>query len=329
MADSPSYDDVREAATRLAGVARRTPVMTSRTLDARLGCSVFLKCESFQRMGAFKFRGACNAVAQLTPAERARGVVTHSSGNHAQALALAARLAGVHAVVVMPRGSSAPKLAATRDTYGAEVVLCDNTVAAREQTTAALLAERRLTMVHPYDDDRIIAGAGTAALELLEETGGLDAVVAPVGGGGLMSGTCLAAHGFAAATRVFGVEPQRADDARRSLEAGRILANERIDTIADGLRTGLSARTFAVLRSHLEAIVAVTESEIVEAMRFLWERAKLVVEPSGAVALAALLSARLELRGLRVGVILSGGNVDLAAFFAGLEAAAAAAPARA
>ncbi len=329
MPDSPSYDDVRAAAARLAGVARRTPVMTSRTLDARLGCSVFLKCESFQRMGAFKFRGACNAVAQLTPAERARGVVTHSSGNHAQALALAARLAGVRAVVVMPRGSSPPKLAATRDSYGAEVVLCDNTVAAREQTTAALLAERGLTMVHPYDDDRIIAGAGTAALELLEETGSLDAVVAPVGGGGLMSGTCLAAHGFAAAIRAFGVEPERADDARRSLEAGRILTNERADTIADGLRTALSARTFAVLRAHLEGIVAVSESEIVEAMRFLWERAKLVVEPSGAAALAALLSAKLGLRGLRVGVILSGGNVDLAAFFAGLEAAAAAAPGRA
>ncbi len=319
MLEFPGFADVRAAAARLAGVARRTPVMTSRTLDARLGCSVFLKCESFQRMGAFKFRGAYNAVAQLSPAERGRGVVAHSSGNHAQALALAARLAGVRAVVVMPRGSSPPKLAATRDTYGAEVVLCDDTLAAREQATSRLIAERGLALVHPYDDDRIIAGAGTAALELLEETGGLDAVLAPIGGGGLMSGTCVAAHGFAPAVRVFGVEPERADDARRSLEAGRIVANARADTIADGLRTNLSERTFALLRGHLEGIVTVSESEIVEAMRFLWERAKLVVEPSGAVPLAALLAGKLELAGARVGVILSGGNVDLAAFFAGLS----------
>ncbi len=318
MPDSPSFADVGAAAARLAGVAHRTPVMTSRTLDARLGCAVFLKCEGFQRMGAFKFRGAYNAVAQLAPAARGRGVVTHSSGNHAQALALAARIAGVHAVVVMPLGSSPPKLAATRDTYGAEVVLCDNTVAAREKTTSRLIAERGLTLVHPYDDDRIIAGAGTAALELLEETGGLDAVVAPIGGGGLMSGTCVAAHGFAPAIEVFGVEPERADDARRSLEAGRVVANERADTIADGLRTNLSERTFAVLRRHLERIVTVSEAEIVEAMRFLWERAKLVVEPSGAVPLAALLAGKLELADRRVGVILSGGNVDLASFFSQL-----------
>jgi threonine dehydratase len=320
MADSPGYADVRAAAARLAGVAHLTPVMTSRTLDARLGCAVSLKCESFQRMGAFKFRGAYNTVAQLSPAERGRGVVTHSSGNHAQALALAARLAGVPAVIVMPRGSSPPKLAATRETYGAEVVLCENTVASREQTAGRLAAERGLALVHPYDDDRIIAGAGTAALELLEQTGGLDAVVAPVGGGGLMSGTCIAAHGFSAAVRVFGVEPERADDARRSLEAGRIVTNERADTIADGLRTNLSERTFAILRRHLEAILTVSEAEILEAMRFLWERAKVVVEPSGAVPLAALLSGKLALTG-RVGVILSGGNVDLAAFFAQLGSA--------
>ena len=318
MPDSPTFEDIRAAAARLAGIAHHTPVMTSRTLEARLGCAVYLKCENFQRMGAFKFRGAYNAVIQLSPAERGRGVVTHSSGNHAQAVALAAGLAGSRAVVVMPRGSSPPKLAATRDTYGAEVVLCDNSVASREETTRILMAERGLTMVHPYDDERIIAGAGTAALELLEETGDLDAVIAPIGGGGLMSGTCLAAHGLASATAVYGVEPERADDARRSLEAGRIVAGGPPDTIADGLRTTLSERTFAVLRTHLEGIATVREDEIVEAMRFLWERMKLVVEPSGAVSLAALLAGRLDVRGKRVGVIVSGGNVDLASFFAQL-----------
>ncbi len=316
MIDGPTYGDVREAAARLAGVAACTPVMTSRTLDGRTGCRVFLKCESFQRMGAFKFRGAFNAIAQLTAAERDRGVVTHSSGNHAQAVALAARLAGIKAVVVMPRGSSPPKLAATRDTYGAEVVLCENNVASREATTRRLIEERGLTMVHPYDDDRVIAGAGTAALELLEQTGGLDAVVAPIGGGGLMSGTCIAARGAAATARLYGAEPERADDARRSLEAGRVVANRQPpDTIADGLRTNLCERTFAVLSRHLEAVVTVSEAEIIEAMRFLWERLKLVVEPSGAVPVAALLSRRLDLAGRRVGAILSGGNVDLAAFF--------------
>lgn len=322
MIDLPTYDDVRAAAARMAGVAHRTPVVTSRTLDGRAGCAVFLKCESFQRMGAFKFRGAYNALAQLTAAERDRGVVAHSSGNHAQALALAARLAGVRAVVVMPRSSSPPKLAATRDTYGAEVVLCEDTVAAREEATRRLIAERGLALVHPYDDNRIIAGAGTAALELLEETGGLDVVIAPVGGGGLMSGTCLATHGFSAAARLYGAEPERADDARRSLEAGRVLTNAGPPaTIADGLRTNLCERTFAVLSRHLEAVVTVSESQIVDAMRLLWERLKLVVEPSGAVALAALLSGGIDAAGKRVGVILSGGNVDLDRFFASFAAA--------
>jgi threonine dehydratase len=315
----PSYDDVRAAAARLAGIAHRTPVITSRSLDGRAGCSVFLKCECFQRMGAFKFRGAYNAVAQLSPEDRAKGVVTHSSGNHAQALALAAQMAGVKAVVVMPRGTSPPKLAATRDTYGAQVVLCENNLASRESTTRSLVEERGLVMVHPYDDDRIIAGAGTAALELLEDTGGLDVVVAPVGGGGLMSGTCIAARGTSAAVRLYGAEPQRADDALRSLQAGRVVANPAPpDTVADGLRTNLCERTFSVLSRHLDAIATVSEGEILDAMRFLWERLKIVVEPSGAVPVAALLSGRIDVSGRRVGVIVSGGNVDLARFFEGM-----------
>jgi threonine dehydratase len=311
----PDLKDVLDAAGRIRGVAHRTPVLTSRTLDARTGGTVFLKCECFQRMGAFKFRGAYNTLSQLSPAERERGVVTHSSGNHAQAVALAARLLGVSAVIVMPTGSSPPKLAATRDTYGAEVVLCDNTVASREATTAALIAERGLVMVHPYDDDRIIAGAGTAALELLQDCGALDIVAAPVGGGGLMSGTCLATGGLAPRAALYGVEPERVDDARRSLADGRVAANTRTDTIADGLRTPLAERTFAILRRHLQAVATVTEAEIIEAMRFLWERLKVVVEPSGAVPVAALLAGRIDVRGKRAGVIVSGGNVDVAPFF--------------
>ncbi len=322
MITSATYEDVRSAAARIAGIAHRTPVITSRTLDSRAGCTVFLKCENFQRMGAFKFRGACNALAQLSAAERSRGVVTHSSGNHAQALALAAQIAGVRAVVVMPRGTSPPKLAATRDTYGAEVVLCENNLASRESTTRRLMEERGLALVHPYDDDRVIAGAGTAALELLQDTGGLDVVIAPIGGGGLMSGTCLAARGYAAATRLYGAEPERADDARRSLEAGRVVANAQPpDTIADGLRTNLCERTFEVLVRHLDGIITVSEAEIVEAMRFLWERLKIVVEPSGAVPVAALLSGRIDAAARRVGAVLSGGNVDLARFFEGVSVA--------
>ncbi len=304
----PDLTDLRAAAGRIADAAHRTPVLTSRALDERVDARVHLKCECFQRAGAFKLRGALNAVRSLPAAEAARGVVTHSSGNHAGALALAARLQGVPAHIVMPSSSSPVKLAAVRE-YGARVLLCEPTLAAREETAARVLAETGGVLIHPYDDPRVIAGAGTAALELLEQAGELDLVLAPVGGGGLMSGTCIAVASVSPRTRLVGVEPTGADDARRSLEAGRVIPSVSPRTIADGLLTSLSERTFTALQRHLERIVTVDDDAIVRAMRFVWERMKIVIEPSSAVPVAALLERAVEARGLRVGVILSGGNV--------------------
>lgn len=310
-------DDIRDAAERLAPWVHRTPVLTSRTLDDRCGGSIFLKCENFQRVGAFKFRGAMNAVLQLDRDERARGVVTHSSGNHAQALALAGKLAGVPVCVVMPHTAPAIKRAATEG-YGARVVPCEPTLAAREQTVASLIASDGYTLVHPYDDWRVIAGQGTAAWELLDQSGPLDVVVTPCGGGGLLSGTAIAVKGRSPETRVYGAEPATADDARRSLEAGRILPSNDPKTVADGLRTSLGTRDFDVIRQHVTAIHTATEAEILDALRFVMERLKIVIEPSSAVPLAPILTGRLDVRGLRVGLILTGGNLDLAPFFQAL-----------
>ncbi len=302
--------DVRAAAQRLAGVAHRTPVVTSRTLDERTGARVFLKCENLQRMGAFKFRGAYNRIVQLTSQERERGVVAFSSGNHAQGVALAARLLGVPATIVMPSDAPASKLAATRG-YGAEVVSYERARSHREEIARALCDERGATLVPPFDDERIIAGAGTAALELLEQAEPLDAIVVPVGGGGLIGGTAVAAHGVASNIAIFGVEPESGDDVRRSLERGEIVTIEVPQTIADGLQTQApSPLTFAIVREHAVRIVTVSDEDLRAAMRFAFERLKLVVEPSGAAALAALLAGRLALEGKRVGVILSGGNAD-------------------
>ncbi|MEW4569621.1 pyridoxal-phosphate dependent enzyme [Tautonia sp. JC769] len=308
-------DQIRDAADRLEGLAHRTPVLTCSALDRRVGASVFLKCENFQRIGAFKFRGAMNAILQLSDDERRSGVVTHSSGNHAQALALAAKLAGVPACVVMPHSAPAIKRQATEG-HGARVVSCEPTVESREATVARLIDEHGYALVHPYDDWRVIAGAGTAALELIEESGPLDVVTAPIGGGGLMAGTCLATAGASPETRLIGAEPSRADDARRSLELGRIQPSDNPRTVADGLRTSLGTRPFAVLSRHLERIVAVEEPEILEAMRFIWERLNIIIEPSCAVPVAALLSGRVPgIAGTRIGVILTGGNVDLDPMF--------------
>jgi threonine dehydratase len=312
-------DEVRRAADRLAPWAHRTPVLTSKTLDQRCGGAVFLKCENFQRVGAFKFRGAMNAVLQLSEAERAAGVVTHSSGNHAQALALAGQLAGVPVCVVMPRTAPAIKRTAAEG-YGARIVPCEPTLAAREAAVAELIAKHGYTLIHPFDDWRVIAGQGTAAWELLDQAGPLDLVVAPVGGGGLLAGTALAVQGRLPMPRVIGAEPSAADDARRSLEAGTILPSGDPKTVADGLRTALGTRGFHVIRQHVAAIATATEAEILEAMRFLWERVKIIVEPSGAVALAPILTGRLPVRGARVGIILSGGNVDLDPMFQALVA---------
>ncbi len=309
---TPSFDDIRDAAARIAPYAHRTPVLTCRSIDERAQASVFLKCENFQRVGAFKFRGACNAVFSLTDAAAARGVATHSSGNHAQALALAARLRGIPAHIVMPTTSPSVKKAAVAG-YGGLITFCEPTLAARESTLARVAAESGAEVVHPYNDRRVICGQGTATLELLTEHPDLDVVLAPVGGGGLLSGTAIAASGLSPRTRVVGVEPEMADDAYRSLQAGRILPAENPRTIADGLRTSLGELTFAVIRERVEKIVTVSEAAIVEAMRFVWERAKIVIEPSSAVPVAALLDGKLDVRGKRVGVILSGGNVDLGA----------------
>jgi threonine dehydratase len=307
---------VLDAAHRIRGRVHRTPVATSRTLDAWAGRRLFFKAEVFQRVGAFKIRGATNAVLRLPADVAARGVVAHSSGNHAQALALAARERGIPATIVMPSNASPVKRAAVEG-YGARVVACEPTLRAREETAERIVAESLGTMIPPYDHPDVIAGQGTAALELIEDLADagetLDALVAPVGGGGLVSGTCLAARLRTPSPRVFAAEPAGADDAARSKAAGRLLPQTDPRTCADGLLTGLGAHTWPFVRDEVEAVLTVGEDEIHAAMRMLWERAKLMAEPSAAVALAAVLTPAFRaLPGLgRVGVILSGGNADL------------------
>ena len=311
-------DEIRQAAERLAHWAHRTPVFTCKALDARCGVSVFLKCENFQKVGAFKFRGAMNAVLQLSDAERRCGVITHSSGNHAQALALAGKLLDVPVTVVMPRNAPAVKREATMG-YGARIVLCEPTFESRESTVKSEIEHRGFTLVHPFNNWNVIAGQGTAAYELLEQTGSLDVVLCPVGGGGLLAGTALAVKGLAPQTKVLAAEPAAADDALRSFESGSIQHCRDPRTIADGLRTtSIGERNFAVIARKVDGIVSVSEGAIIDAMRFLWERTKLVVEPSGAVAVAPFLEGKVQGESLRVGVILSGGNVDLESFFQSL-----------
>ncbi len=304
----PDIGDIRTAAERIRPHAHRTPVLTCAHLNERFGAKLFFKCENFQRTGAFKFRGACNAVFSLPDDEAARGVATHSSGNHAQAMARAAKLRGIKAYVVMPRGASAVKREATAG-YGAEITECEPTQESRETTAAKVIAETGAMLIHPYNDPRIIAGQGTAALELLDDAPGLDAILVPVGGGGLASGTAIAAAALSPGTRVIGVEPSAADDAQRSLEAGRIMPSDNPRTIADGLCGSLGELTLAALRAHAHSIVTVSEEGIVRAMRLIWERMKIVIEPSAAVTVAALMEHKID--GQRIGVILSGGNVDL------------------
>lgn len=319
---APTVDDVRDAVARVSPHVHRTPVVTCRALDIAAGAHLLIKCENLQRVGAFKIRGATNLIAQLTADELARGVITHSSGNHAQAVALAAAQAGGQATVVMPENAPLVKRRATEG-YGATVVSCAPTQASREGTVERLRAESGATLIHPYNDARIIAGAGTAALELLEqaraEGGPLDAVVVPIGGGGLSAGTTLACSGDADAPRVIIAEPTGADDACRSLETGVRVAEQTPRTICDGLLTCVGPLPFAVLSAGAGAGQVAwrraTDEAILHAMRLIWERAKLVVEPSAAVTLAVLLdggAAALGLDGKRVGLILSGGNLDLA-----------------
>ena len=306
----PSVSEIRSAARRIEPYAHRTPVMTCAGLDELAGASLFFKCENLQKAGAFKFRGACNAVFSLTQAELERGVATHSSGNHGAALALAARLRATSAVVVMPKNSAAVKKAAVRY-YGAEIIECEPNEASRHRVLEDVVRSRGCAFLHPFDDLRIIAGQGTAALELLEQIPDLDVVLTPVGGGGLLSGTAIVASETSSRIQVIGAEPEMADDALRSFEAGRIIAVEEPDTIADGLRTSLGELTFPVIRERVASIVTVSERAIASAMRLAWERMKLVIEPSAAVPLAAVLERRVAVAGRRVAIILSGGNVDL------------------
>jgi threo-3-hydroxy-L-aspartate ammonia-lyase len=307
-------EDVQAAARRIEGLAHRTPVLTSRALDAATGASVLLKAENLQRVGAFKFRGACNAVASLSEDERAAGVATVSSGNHAQALALAASLHGVKATILMPEDAPANKLAATRG-YGAEVISFDRYASDREQLLAELVAERGLVPIHPYDDPRVMAGQGTVALELLEQSGPLDLLLVCVGGGGLIAGCATALAALSPDTRVIGVEPEAGDDTKRSLEAGERVRIPVPRTIADGQQIPIPGElTFEIVRRLVDGVALASDPEIVEAMRFLFERLKTVAEPSGACALAALLAGTVEAEGLRVGVTISGGNVDSARF---------------
>ncbi len=304
----PGLTDVREAAVRIAPFVVRTPVMTSRTLDARAGAAIYFKCENFQRIGAFKARGAHNAVLSLPASVLSRGVVTHSSGNHGAALALAARNAGTHAYIAMPRNAPRSKVASV-ERLGGTIEFCEPTLAAREACCAEIQQRTGATLVHPYDDWQVITGQGTAALELVEQVPGLDAIVVPVGGGGLLAGTAIVGAGLG--IEVHGAEPAAADDAYRSFIAGERQALAGTTTIADGLRASLGERPFEVMRLQVRGITTVSEDEIIAAMRLVWEVMKIVIEPSCAVPVAAMLSGRMPLAGKRVGVILTGGNVDL------------------
>jgi threonine dehydratase/serine racemase len=305
-------DAVREAAVRIQGTIHRTPVMTSETLNDLAGRQVFLKCENLQKTGAFKYRGATNAIRKLDPTVAHRGVVTHSSGNHAQALALAARVRGIPAYIVMPRTAPSVKKAAVEG-YGGRVTICEPTLAAREETAAELVRQTGATLIPPFEHPDVIAGQGTTALEFLEDVPDLDAIVLPVGGGGLLSGCCIAARAISPSIRVFGGEPLGADDAARSKAANTWLPQTGPNTIADGLLTSLGQLTWPIIRDLVERIVTVSDDQIRTAMRFVWERMKLIVEPSGAVPVAVVLSSEFKaLTGIKkVGIVPSGGNVSL------------------
>ena len=301
---------IQQAAERIKPYAHHTPILTCESLNQRVNAQVYLKCENFQKVGAFKFRGACNAVYSLSDKEAARGVCTHSSGNHAQALALAARMRGIPAYVVMPNNASSVKKNAVAG-YGGQITFCEPTLEARESTLDRIRLDTGANVVHPYNDERVIAGQGTAALELLEEVPDLDVIITPVGGGGLLSGTAIAATETKKGVRVIAGEPELADDAFRSMKAGKIIPSTNPKTIADGLLTSLGSLTFPIIRERVEQIVTVSEQGIMDSMKFIWERAKIVIEPSSAVAVGVLWEKKIDLSGLKIGVIISGGNVDL------------------
>lgn len=306
----PTFKEVQNAYLQIRQKVHRTPVLSSQKVNERAGARLFFKCENFQKVGAFKFRGATHAVSSLTDEQATNGVATHSSGNHAQAVALAAKQRGIPAYIVMPGNAPQVKVNAVKD-YDAQITFCDSTQEAREAALEEVQQETGAAFIHPYDNRHIIMGQGSAAIELLEESQQLDLILAPVGGGGLLSGTSIATKGLSPETEVVGVEPEVANDAYLSLESGELKPVQSTDTVADGLRTSLSELTFACIREHTDAIVTVSEEEIVEAMRFIWERMKIIIEPSSAVPVAAVLNEYVDVQDLNIGIILSGGNVDL------------------
>lgn len=310
MQSLPTLNDIQTAHARIAPYIHRTPVLVNRQVDERAGASVFCKCENLQKVGAFKIRGATNAVLSLEDEELERGVATHSSGNHGAALSMAAAVRGATAHIVMPETASKIKMEAVQG-YGGRIVYCSTDPANRQEVLDRVIAETGAHLVHPFDDYRIIAGQGTVALELLEQVEGLDMILVPVGGGGLISGIALAVRYLSPSTRVIGVEPKAVDDAFRSFKAGHIIPVPGATSIADGLLTTVGEKTFDIISRHVHDVVTVEESEIVEAMRFVWTRMKTIVEPSAAVPLAALLTQKIDVAGSRVGVVFSGGNVDL------------------
>ena len=317
MSEQPiTYTDVEAAAERIRGVAHRTPTLTSSTADEMAGAQLFFKCENFQRMGAFKFRGAYNAIARFTPEQRAAGVLTYSSGNHAQAIALSARLVGIRAAIIMPHDAPALKVQATKG-YGGEVIVYDRYKEDREEIGQRLARERGMTLIPPYDHPDVIAGQGTAAKELFEDAGQLDVLLVCLGGGGLLAGSALAAAALAPGCRVIGVEPEAGNDGQRSLREGRIVHIGVPDTIADGAKTThLGEHNFKVIQKYVDSVVTVSDAQLVATMKFFAERMKMVVEPTGCLAAAAALHGVLPLAGKRIGILVSGGNVDLSSFAA-------------
>lgn len=305
----PTLDEIREAHNRIKPYVHRTPVLTSTKVNERAGGEVFFKCENLQKVGAFKFRGACNAVFSLPEESLENGVATHSSGNHAQAVALAARIKGIQAHIVMPENAPKVKIAAVRD-YGADITFCEATLDARESTLKEVVDKTGALEIHPYNNKMIVEGQASVALELIDEQPDLDMIIAPVGGGGLISGTALGTKYTRTDIQVIGAEPEEADDAYRSFKAGKLIPLDHTTTVADGLRTSLGSLPFSIIKEHVDDIVTVSESSIIEAMRFIWERMKIIIEPSCAVPVAAVFDGKIDISDKKAGIIITGGNVD-------------------
>jgi threonine dehydratase len=308
--ETPEYSDITNAASEIEGLAHKTPHLSSKSINDICGCNIVFKCENLQKVGAFKFRGATNAVRKLDETDAKKGVATHSSGNHAQALALAAKMRGIPATIVMPENAPQVKIDAVAG-YGAEIIFCEPTLEARESNLQKVIDEKGSTFIHPYNNFNVIAGQGTAAKELIEDNPDLDFILAPVGGGGLLSGTSIAAKHLSQSIKVIGCEPKGADDAYRSLKAGELIPSVNPNTICDGLLTSLGEMTFEIIKNNVDEIITVDDDAIIEAMKLIWMRMKIIVEPSSAVALAVIMQNKEKFQNRKIGIIISGGNVDL------------------